>query len=827
MRRYFVWLTTGFSTIFVVLLATVAIALFKPETAKSYGEISNFSIAVTDSTKSASTTYTATFTVEHEIPRYGGRINLQIMDPYGYSTASTWTDNQTYFSSATVADGTSPSSIYFGYSTYNGAYFYTNQTIAAGTTITLKIGNVTNPAMGGYYFGHLWTSYYGTDLDGSSNWGSDYNSAYFEIGTNTNVKGRITDSDGTTGVANASVYINYYSGSSYAYYSARTDKDGNYGIGDVAAGTYTFSLTGPYTYGSGRTYFPPDNSTITVESSGTLTKNSSFLATTKTISGKITKTSENGTAVTNASVYVSKMGGNGYANATVDSNGNYSMQVTGGTWYVGIYANTWPADWVYTTYSETVAFVADSSTEAKTKNFVVDAVNSTITGSVKKPDGSAPNLYSVGINFSGEKNRYFYASVDANGNFTANVAAGTYTVSGWNSDTNYSFPSVAKFTVLENESKSLGTIVLIEKTDTISGTVLDNTGSAVSGASINAWKNDGTYDYGYATSASDGTYTIRVTPGTWQVSAWPQWNSGYYYSGKPANVTVTSGVAATKNFTFLKCTATINGTITDPDGNVITSLYSWVNASDGSQDWSNIGTSVDKGVFTLKVPAGTWDLNVYLYGVDYSSPDPVQLQLANNETKSVTLSALRNDATINGTVYDNDGNAVTGKWISIYASKGRYSSWQNATVDQSNGTYSMKLSAGTWKLGWWIDQSLGYSSGNGQDIEVTVASNETKTYDINLKKVDSKISGKATKSDGSAMQWAWITADTRNPNEKKSSDLYYWSNGASSNSEGNYEINLPAGTYWVGGSMWWGSGYINPKRQKVTIDASTPASLDL
>ncbi|MFA5926574.1 MAG: carboxypeptidase regulatory-like domain-containing protein [Patescibacteria group bacterium] len=815
-------------TVLVFVFTTIVGGDASP--AKSYGTISDLAVSTSDSTKSAAATYTISFTVETEIPRYGGRINVQMLDPYGYSSSNgTWVNNAHNFNSANVATGTSPSSIYWGYSNYNGAVFYTNAAIAAGTTITLKIGNVINPAMGGYYYAHVWTSYYGTDLDGTSNWGGDYNSSYVEIGSNTNFTGRITDSDGTTGVANANVYINRSSGSSYAYYSARTDKDGYYGIGDVEAGTYYFNMSGPYTYGTGssKIYFPPDNTNITVEASGTTTKNASFVATPKTLSGKITKTSESGTAVTNATVYIYKMGGSGWANTTVDSSGNYSFQLPAGTWSIGIYATNWPADWIYTTYNETVSFASDTSAESKTKNFVVDDVNSTVTGTVIKSDGTSPGYYSVGINFSGEKNRYFYAYTDASGNFTAKVTAGTYTVTGWTSDSSFSFPKVSKFTVGENETTSIGTITLTEKTDSISGIVKDDSGSGVSGASINAWKSDGTYDYGYATTASDGTYSIKVTPGTWQVSAWPQWNSGYYYSGKPTSVAVTSGVAATQNFTFLRCTATINGKITDASGNAINAIYSWVNASDGSQEWGNIGTSIDQGTFTLKVPAGTWTLGVYLYGSDYGSPDPLQVTVAENEVKEVSLQALVNDATITGTIYDNDGNAVTGKWINVWATKGKNSSWQNATVDQSTGVYSIKLSAGTWRLGWWVDQSLGYNSGNGQDVEVTIASGETKTNDINLKKNDSTISGTATKTDGTSMQWAWITADTRDPNEKKSADRYYWSNGASCDSSGNYTINVPAGTYWVGGSMWTGSGYINPKRQKVVVDATTPATVNL
>lgn len=808
----------------VLLLFFVFLQTGSPTETKA---LTDLSVSISDSAKSATATYTVSFTTSSAISKYGGKINVQFQGPnaYTYSSSSSSSTNYPNFNSASIAEGTTPSTLSFNSSTYNGAIFTTSENIAAGTEITLQIANVVNPSVGGYYFAHVWTQSYWTDTDGSSNWGGDYNSAKIEVGTNTNFTGKITDSDGTTPVPFTSVSLSS-NGGSYSYYSSYTDKNGDFGIGDVPAGSYYMYIYAPYVYGSNKTYFPPDNQTITIESSGVTTKNLSFQAVTKTLSGKVTKTTEDGTAVTNATVYASKMNGSGYAYADVDSSGNYSINLPGGSWRIGLYAKTWPADWSYTIWDESVTFAGDSSAETKTKNFVVEALNSTITGTVLKPDGTAPPSGSVGLNFS-SGSKYFYANSDASGSFSVKVTKGTFSVSGWVSDNNYSIPKINNVTIGEDETKSIGTINLVEKTDVISGTITDNTGAGVSGAYVSAWKNEGNYDWASATSNSDGTYSLKVTPGAWQVSAYPQWNSGHVYNGKPSSVTVTSGVTATKNFVFQKVTATINGTLTDPDGNVLTDMSSWVTANDGSSEWGYIGASMEKGVFTLKVPAGTWTVSASLYNGDYSSPDPVSVTIGDNETKSVSLKAIKNNSTISGTLYDSDGNKITNKWVSIYATKGKYGSWQNATIDQANGTYSLKVSEGTWKLGWWIDQSLGYSSGMGQDIEVTLAANETKTQDITFKKADSKISGKVTKADGTPMQWAWVTADTRDPNEKKSADTYYYSNGASSNNDGDYQINLPTGTYWVGGSMWSGSGYINPKRQKVTISPDQPATVNL
>lgn len=498
---------------------------------------------------------------------------------------------------------------------------------------------------------------------------------------------------------------------------------------------------------------------------------------------------------------------------------------------MSISPRNWPADWTYSNTYESLDFVDDSSTESKTKNFIAESLSATITGTVQKPDGTNLSQYSVGVSFSNSKNQWFSASFDTNGNFTAQVTPSTYSISGWLSDNNYSFPKVDSFSVGENETKNLGAITLTEKTDVINVTVKDNTDAVVPSAYISAWKNEtNAWDWGSCQTGTDGICSIKVTPGTWQVSAWPQWKEGgndHVYSGEPVSVTVTSGTPANQSFTFQKASATINGVITDPDGNILTNLSSWASASDGSDTWSNIGASVTNGKFTLKVPAGTWDITVYIYGNEYGTADPAQVNITDNETKSVTIATVKVDATISGTIYDESNNKITNKWISIWATKGRYGSWQSASVDQSSATYSLKVSAGTWNLGWWIDQSLGYSSGNGNEHEVKIASGETKTYDIVLKKSDSTISGKAKKSDGTAMQWAWITADSRDPNEKKKSDTYYYSNGASSNSNGDYTLQVPAGTYWIGANMWPGSGYINPKRQKVTVDATNSANIDL
>lgn len=789
----------------------------------AYGTISNISVTPTSTTKSEYTTWTVGFTTENAIPSSGGRIVLNL---HGAS----WTSDT--FSSATLSSLSSPSTLSVVNRYGNYMELSTSSTIAAGTAFTLKLNDVKNPAKGGRYFLKVNTTKYGEAIDGSTNWNGDYISPSFTIGTNTNFSGTVTNSS-SQAVPFASVSI--YSSDYQNYFYGSTDKNGLYGFGDVPAGTYTMYVYAPSSWNTGSTATivrSPAPSTVTVGSSN-VTQNASFTSPTKTLT--VTVKRSNGTAVSGANLYASSYtnGSSGYGNAKTGSDGTATFTMPGGDWSIGVYSD-YGADWVTcgSNSYHTINFKDDATTESKSDSFSVTSQSATLKGKVTKPDGTGVGQYQASLSFSNSDGCSAWASSDSSGNFSTKAVPGTYSVSGYSSDNSYSFPKVNNVTVGDNESLDLGTIKLIEKTDTITGTIKDNLGNTVSGASVNAWRNDGTYDWANTTTATDGAFTLKVTPGKWQVSAWPSWSySGsqeYLSDGEPQTVEVKSGVASTINFTFQKATNTITGTVTDEDGNVLTSLTSGgVGASDGSKTWSQVWGTLTNGTYTLKVPDGTWNISLYLWGGEYSSGDPVSVKVSDNASKTVTLKALKNDVTIQGTVYDEDNNKVTGKWMSIYATKNQNSSWRNATLDTSAGTYTMKVSAGKWRLGWWVDYNSGYASGNGEDVEIDAKAGETKTYDLTLRKANATISGTAKKADGTAMQWAWITADTRDPNEKtKASDKYY-TNGASAGTDGKFSIKLPAGTYWVGGSMWVGSGYINPKRQKLTVEKDGTATVDL
>lgn len=824
-KRFLRWLP-----ILVLILSGVYVTarVTSDDRAHAYGTITNFTVTPTAATVGGTTTWTVNFTPQSAIPLDGGKVNLEV---HG------WNGSGVFFESATISSSTPANA--FTIASQSGTKIVLNaaQAIAAGTPIQIQFANMKNPTQGGYFFGRLWTTQYGTEIDGDADWGGDYLSSYFEIGSNTNLKGQVTDGQGNAvKFANVFIYTASYSLSYYGY----TDVNGQYGIGNVPAGTYLVSINSPNSYNSGVVYASPSPAQVTIES-GVVTKNLNFEPAVKTITGRVTLDDATQTPVTDASVsFYRNGGGNGYGVKDTDANGNFSVRVPAGTWNVNISPKTYPSSWTNCSrfYDQTISFDATSTVESKTKNFTVDSLSSIVSGRVLKPDGTAASTSSVGLYFAHSNGCQFSAGsnqasgqqASTDGSFSARVAPGSYTMSGWVSDQNLTLPTLSNFSVGANETKDLGTITLQQKTDRITGRITDQNGASVVGATVSGSQEGVSSSWASTTTDATGAYSLSVNPGIWRVSAWPGWSgntssgSEYVYSGQSISVSVTSGVVGTANFQFLRATNILTGQIVDETGSVVPNLTGWVSAGDGA-NYNNIGATLQGSTYELRLPPGTWSVSLSLTDQNYSPEDERSVTFSgNNETKTLNLQAIQNNATIQGTVYDESGNAVTNQWFDIYAMKGRGGSWRSATLDQNTGRYSIAVAAGTWQLGWWAPQATQYRAPVGQDIELVVASGENKVYDIVLKKTDATISGRTENDQGNPIAWAWLSADTRDPNEKVAQDRMYFASTASSDAQGNFTLQVPAGTYWVGASLWYGSGYINPKRVKVTVDANTPAS---
>jgi len=139
----------------------------------------------------------------------------------------------------------------------------------------------------------------------------------------------------------------------------------------------------------------------------------------------------------------------------------------------------------------------------------------------------------------------------------------------------------------------------------------------------------------------------------------------------------------------------------------------------------------------------------------------------------------------------------------------------------------MTVSAGTWRIGYWVNSSDYLRQSIGTN-EVTAIANQTVTKDLILQQADSTISGTVTGPDESGLPWVWVSVDTRAGEQESDSQASYWySLGTSTWTDGTYSIDVPAGTYYVRAFMPLSYGYINPEETRVTVDAQTPGTVNL
>lgn len=821
----------------IIFIAGIAAEIGQnPKPAKA---ISGLSFSVDNAAVSANSTATVNLTAANAVTAQSRRIYLDFQGINGSGCPT---------SSVAVAAGTSPSTLAIYSTNCTSVALTSSSTIAAGTAITVKLSNFKNFTNAGTYFGHGWLSDGGsTDVEGSSGWGGATISNGVQFGS-PNLSGTITAGGQAVPWANYQIRNSNYSVNVYGY----TGADGKYSA-SLANGSYTFSLMSPSSAdasGSATIYGAPADATVTV--SGATVYNTSYAAPNKTISGKITYDASAGSPVTNVRVSASRNNGGGWGSVKVAADGSYSFLTYGGDWYLSINSINWPSDWLYNSCGsgssggDTVILANDTTVQSVTKNFVVSSLNSTATFSVKKPDGNPPTASTVWVNFSLSTSTCssFSATIDASGNGTAKLAAGTYSVNGSVSDTTLSFPTIANFTIGVVANLNLGTWTLVERDSRITGKVSASTGEAIAGVYVNGWVESSTstpVSSGWSNATTDylGNYTLFVTGDKdWNINASPPSGSGgssnYAYSWEPVKIKVAKNSTVTKNFTLKKNSNTFYGTIAGEDGATLTSINGSVNASEGSSGYSAGGgyATIVNGAFTLKLPAGTSTLTAYFWesgggASTYDSGDPVKVTFTgDNQTASGTLTAIKASAKIQGKIYDTNKKLITGQWVSVHATKnGKIGSWKSANFNQSTAEYTFNASPGTWTVGFYMPATTGYMSSVGQEKEITVKDGETAVYDIIVKEAKFTAKGKTTKANGNALPYAGITIDSRDSSSKTSTYENYFGSYASSNGNGDYVVPLPEGTYFIGGSSYWGqSNQLNPKKVKITLNDANPSA---
>lgn len=684
------------------------------------------------------------------------------------------------------------------------------------------------------------------------------------------IVGKVVKSDGSTALENAEIMLR---NTSWTYNWATSTSSGNFIFNNLDAGTYTMEFRAPWnsqglvepssitniTLVNGQTYYRDGvNGT---DCSGATCPVIIFSTANNTISGTVKKS--NGNPIAGAYVEGYKESGSGWIRATTNASGEYSMQVGAGKWMVSprpyYGADPSAVDWTYSKMPTRITFDNNNSPgTTTTTNFTVQTADCSITGTIKDPDGNAlsnpqSSVYVSVWSYSGGGNS---SNVSSDSTFNLKVPEGTYNlnINVWGQ--NYSSPNETKFTVKDADSNgscdgyAAGTIRLVNKNSTISGTVSDTDGNKVANQSVSAWKYNGG---GWASTMTDsnGNYSLQVSAGTWQISISTGMSGSYGSSTTYVNdqapiqvIVAENQTSSGNNFTLKIANSTISGRVVDSDGNTLTGLemgYAYVETGSGSGPgpmmYSGMGASVKDGTFTLSIPAGTYNVGVSLpFGAGYCTGSASQVTTTANATASATISMTTATATISGSLKKDSetGDTITGVRAEVFANSGTMN-YAMATVNSSNGAYSMSVCPGNWYIGYWIDPGLTDGDNNTylrqppSNNKITVAGSQTVTKNIVVKKNDATISGTVTDPNGAAFPGVWVAVDTRSNDTTGSFNREQWfSNGSMSDSTGTYSIKVPSGVaYNVIANIPGSSSYINPNKVSVTPTSGGTSTVNL
>lgn len=321
----------------------------------------------------------------------------------------------------------------------------------------------------------------------------------------------------------------------------------------VPAGTYELFLGLP----PGASYSASSTKTVTVTSGGTAEIEIVALANDAVIQGRFLDVDGNQITNISADVFAGSESG-GFQPGQVDvANGTYRIEISRGTWHVGFFID--PEQYSYIPHPMTDNSVTISSGQTVTKDLVFYTANSTISGTVKDPDGNAMPFTFVAVHKyfadgdsgvvkeGGEEMFMNGTETDESGVYTLKVPPGQYTVGTFAPpELGYLNPPIQVVTV---GGSSPATVNLQFKLPdaTISGTISKDGVPGPEGAFVSAWSDTG----GYAEYevGSNGAYELKVGKNSnWRIRAVYETEDAVYESSPCGeDVIVGSESSVTKN----------------------------------------------------------------------------------------------------------------------------------------------------------------------------------------------------------------------------------------------------------------------------------------
>ncbi|MDO8512149.1 MAG: carboxypeptidase regulatory-like domain-containing protein [bacterium] len=599
-------------------------------------------------------------------------------------------------------------------------------------------------------------------------------------GTAATITGRVTYPNGSPVSGNASVDLFSKDGcSSYASVNWQT---GAFSVA-VPSGTYNVKVnTWDQSYGT------PATQTITVTSGTNALGDLALVEKAARITGMVwadangNNSYDAGEGVGNMRVEAFKMGrkfdessggmggsmgGGDWANtnssATEATKGQFTLNVTRGTWVVNVMADRGmmgggysqsSTNYIYSGAPTTVNITSDSASSAN-NNFKMSIADATITGRVVAAgtETVVSNLW--GYAFA-ESNSAYNAgpmmgagmgSPISNGTFTIKVPAGTYRV-GVDFPTDsagYTPANMTTVTAVSGQNTNVDVSVQPNNA-TVRVRFKDGNGNLVTNLSFaEVFMDNGNGGHVWkmfnSANLTTGYVDVVVAAGTWRVGYHIDPASNNYMSipNTENNVTAVANTTVTKDVVLRSADSTVSGTVYNPSGSPLAGVWVSVDNRKSSSFQPGIGPMFSEGkmtgsdgTYSLNMPAGTYKIAAFfppeaMVGgttVNYLNPQATEVTISASVPTTTNFTFGRANATISGAITLNGANQ--GGFVTAYSSSGRYNE-----VVSGNGSYSLNVTSGET----WYVRAM-YETGNSfylSDVyEVDLSGTTTATQNLAL-----------------------------------------------------------------------------------------------
>ncbi len=257
---------------------------------------------------------------------------------------------------------------------------------------------------------------------------------------------------------------------------------------------------------------------------------------------------------------------------------------------------------------------------------------------------------------------------------------------------------------------NLGELLLPATTKQITGRLVDPSDNSVTQAVLYAF-HYATGRYAAALPQPDGTFSLPVVGGTWELFAVPDVGVPWVIA-EPAYTAIFAEDTSVESrngfrFTAQPADAWIYGQVTLPNGSPLPVLELDANQQNPYVSFELWDTTTERfaysyvdasGQFTIPVLSGNFEALVWLDNSHYSDftgkPLSDPLNVVTGTVALGKLAVLANTALLSGTVTDSDGQPLSNVDIEIWQENGL---WLDSTTNEA-GHYSLAAPAGLWQV---------------------------------------------------------------------------------------------------------------------------------